>query len=215
MRRSDPATARRKMVDAHRRHGGIRDERVLEAMGRIPREAFVPEELRARAYEECALPIAADQSISQPYVVALMTDALSLTGDERVLEIGTGSGYQLAVLRQLADHVTSIERIPELAETARRTLASIGIEDVAIHVGDGSLGWPADAPYDAIVVTAGAPSAPPALLEQLAVDGRLVLPVGGRGSERLVRIMRRSDGLLTHDDLGAVAFVPLVGRQGW
>ena len=215
MRRTDHAAARRRMVEAHRKSGEIHDERVLEAMGRVPREEFVPPALRNRAYEDCALPIAADQSISQPYVVALMTQALALRGDERVLEIGTGSGYQLAVLRELAQHVTSVERIPELAVAARRTLAAIGIDDAEIHVGDGSLGWPDGAPYDAIVVTAGAPAAPPALLEQLAVGGRLVLPVGPRGMERLLRIVRQPDGELTRTDLGAVAFVPLVGREGW
>jgi protein-L-isoaspartate(D-aspartate) O-methyltransferase len=203
------------MVDAQRSRGEIRDERVLHAMATVPRERFVPESSWSEAYQEHALPIDADQTISQPYVVALMTDALELETSDRVLEVGTGSGYQTAVLRELVDEVVTIERIDSLAVAARSRFAELGLGGIEVVVGDGTLGWPARAPYDAIVVTAGGPSIPKALRDQLAVGGRLVMPVGSSGQQNLVRLQRRSDGLDVMDDLGPVAFVPLIGEEGW
>jgi protein-L-isoaspartate(D-aspartate) O-methyltransferase len=204
------------MVRDQARRGDVTDPRVVEAMGRVPREAFVPERLRDDAYEERALPIGLGQTISQPLMVATMTEALTLSPGERVLEVGSGSGYQVAVLRHLVDDVVGVERIPELVERARSTLLEIGIDDIELHVGDGTLGWPDRAPYDAVVVTAGGPSVPAALLDQLAPGGRLVMPVGPRGGERLVRVRRRADGTFAEpEDLGPVSFVPLIGAQGW
>jgi protein-L-isoaspartate(D-aspartate) O-methyltransferase len=203
------------MVDAQRSRGEIRDERVLHAMATVPRERFVPESSWSEAYQERALPIDADQTISQPYVVALMTDALELETSDRVLEVGTGSGYQTAVLRELVDEVVTIERIDSLANTARSRFDELGLGGIEIVVGDGTLGWPERAPYDAIVVTAGGPSIPKALRDQLAVGGRLVMPVGSAGQQNLVRLRRRSEGLDVMDDLGPVAFVPLIGEEGW
>jgi protein-L-isoaspartate(D-aspartate) O-methyltransferase len=203
------------MVEVERARGEIHDDRVLDAMAVVPRERFVPESLWSEAYQEHALPIDADQTISQPYVVALMTDAIELRAGDRVLEVGTGSGYQTAVLRQLVDEIVTIERIESLGASARARFAELGLEDIEVVVGDGTLGWPERAPYDAIVVTAGGPSIPKALRDQLAVDGRLVMPVGGPGQQYLIRLRRRDDGLDVVDDLGPVAFVPLIGEDGW
>ena len=194
---------------------GVRDERVLAAMGEVPREAYVPTGARARAYADRPLPIGSDQTISQPYVVAVMAEALELAPDDRVLEIGTGSGYAAAVLGRLAAGVVTVERLPELAEVAARRLAEAGVDNVVVRVGDGTLGWPDLAPYDAVVVTAGGPEVPTALVDQLAPGGRLVAPVGPLGSQRLVRVRKGADGALGREDLGGVAFVPLIGAQGW
>lgn len=194
---------------------GITDPRVLAAMGEVRREDFVAPHRRAAAYDDRALPIEAGQTISQPYVVALMTEALELTETDRVLEVGTGSGYQAAILRCIVPRVVTIERIASLADSARARLERLGIDGVEVVAGDGTLGWPPGAPYDAIVVTAGGPSVPPALVEQLAPGGRLVMPVGRLGSQELVRVRRRPDGSIVREDLGGVAFVPLVGEQGW
>jgi protein-L-isoaspartate(D-aspartate) O-methyltransferase len=202
------------MVEAQRRTGEIGDERVLAAMASVPRECFVPSHLRDEAYVERALPIGSGQTISQPMVVALMTDALELDPGDRVLEIGTGSGYQAAVLRRLVSRVVTVERIPELAAQAEEILGDLGIDGVEVHRGDGTLGWFDGAPYDAIVVTAGGPRVPETLLRQLADGGRLVMPVGPRGDERLLRV-RRTGATTTREDLGPVAFVPLVGHEGW
>lgn len=210
----DPAERRRRLV-AGEQDRGITDPLVVAAMGAVPREAFVAPGRRRAAYEERPLPIGEGQTISQPYVVALMTQALELTGTERVLEVGTGSGYQAAVLAAIVPRVVTVERRPALAAQARVTLDQLGVEGVEVHVGDGTRGWPPDAPYDAIVVTAGGPEVPPALVDQLAPGGRLVVPVGGRGAQRLVRVRRAADGSLATEDLGGVAFVPLVGEQGW
>jgi protein-L-isoaspartate(D-aspartate) O-methyltransferase len=205
---------RRDMVERQLRRCGIRDERVLDAMGAVAREAFVPAHERARAYADGALPIEHGQSISQPYMVALMTEALVLEGPERVLEVGTGTGYQAAVLAALCARVFSIDRIAELADSARQRLAALGIANVEITVGDGTLGWPEHAPYDGIIVTAGAPRAPEPLLEQLGPGGRLVIPVGDRYTQTLMAYTRRGTAL-REKALCACKFVPLLGAEGW
>ncbi len=196
------------------RRKGIRDTRVLNAIGEIPREQFVDEDLRADAYCDGPLPIGEGQTISQPYVVALMTEALSLTGRENVLEIGTGSGYQTAILCALSRLVTSVERFAELARVARDRLCALACKNCSIHVADGTVGWAASAPYDAILVSAGAPRIPDPLIDQLAMGGRCVIPVGDRDRQSLLLYQRR-DGELQKSDLGAVRFVPLVGSLGW
>ncbi len=194
---------------------GIRDTRVLEAMRRVPREAFVPPALRAAAYADGALAIACGQTISQPFMVAVMTEALALEGPERVLEIGTGSGYQTAVLAELAREVISIERWPELADGARATLALLGYANVSIVVGDGTLGDPAGAPFDRILVTAGAPRVPDPLQEQLAeTGGRLVIPVGPPAQQWLT-IVERQGTRFFQSVREACVFVPLVGKNAW
>ncbi len=193
---------------------GIADGRVLDAMRRVPRELFVPEEGREEAYYDGALPIDAGQTISQPYVVAHMTEVLRLGGQEKVLEIGTGSGYQTAVLSLLAAEVYTVERIAPLARQAQETLARFGANNVRFHLGDGSLGWPEHAPYDAILVTCAAPAVPQPLVQQLADGGRLVVPVGPRGYQDLV-LVRRRGGTVSEDRLSPVAFVPLIGEHGW
>jgi len=204
---------RQKLLAVLRRQG-VHDERVLAAIRAVPREAFVPSKHREQAYENIPLPIGAGQTISQPLVVGLMTQALRLDGDERVLEVGTGSGYQAAVLSRLAAWVVSVERIAELAERARRTLEHLQCRNVEVHVSNGSLGWPAGAPYNGIIVTAAAPAVPPALVQQLADGGRLVLPVGSRTAQDLLQVTRRGDSTETRN-LGPVRFVPLLGEAGW
>jgi protein-L-isoaspartate(D-aspartate) O-methyltransferase len=206
---------RQRMVETQLRHRGIRDPRVLEAMGRVEREALVSPELAEFAYDDRPLPIAAGQTISQPYIVALMAEALEIEPGDRVLEIGTGSGYAAAVLAELADRVYTVERHAELARTAQARLAALGYDNIEVLCGDGTRGWPEHAPYQAIAVAAGGPEAPPALLEQLAVGGRLVIPVGPQRIQRLVRITRLSETELQREDLGGVRFVPLIGEQGW
>jgi protein-L-isoaspartate(D-aspartate) O-methyltransferase len=193
----------------------IHDERVLAAFGQVPRERFVPEELRRFAYEDRPLPIGRGQTISQPLIVAMMTQALQLQGDEKVLEVGTGSGYQAALLSLLAREVVTVERIRSLTESAARVLAELGYRNVRVHQAGETLGWPEEAPYDAIVVTAGAPNVPSSLVDQLAMGGRLVVPVGGRRLQELVRATK-SDRGLTLEKLGECRFVPLIGgREGW
>lgn len=208
----DFTALRVQMVEQQLRQRGIHDERVLQAMAAVPRHLFVPPSLRAYAYEDGPLPIGQEQTISQPYIVALMSQSLELSGHETVLEVGTGSGYQAAVLSSLAARVYSIEILPDLAETARERLRALGYTNVTVIVGDGNQGWPAGAPYDAIVVTAAAPRIPPALLEQLADGGRLVLPVVFHDGQRLLRL-RKSGDLVTQEELGRVRFVPLVGGE--
>ena len=186
-------------------------DRVMQAIRTVPREEFVPANMRHAAFRDGALPVGHGQTISQPYIVALMTDLLDLEGDESVLEIGTGTGYQAAVLARLARRVYSVERIPELAASARERLARLGYDNVEVRDGDGYAGWPEHAPYDAIIVTAAAPRVPGALIEQLAADGRLLLPLGQRGGhQELVLIRRDADGNITRRELLGVAFVPLV-----
>lgn len=212
----DFSNLRADMVQYQLAGRGIFDSRVLEAMDRVPRERFIPEHLAGEAYEDYPLPIGWGQTISQPYIVALMAQALQLEGRERVLDIGTGSGYAAAVLASLALEVFSIERIPELAEQARRNLERAGFSQVHVRCGDGTLGWPEAAPFDGICVAAGAPAVPETLKQQLAVGGRLIIPVGSEHSvQRLVCITRRTDADFEREDFGDVRFVPLLGEQGW
>jgi protein-L-isoaspartate(D-aspartate) O-methyltransferase len=193
---------------------GVRDARVLAAMRTVPRHHFVPAYQQGSAYRDSPLPIGQGQTISQPYIVALMSEMLELEGDERVLEIGTGSGYQAAILAQLAAEVISVERFASLAQEARERLAELEVDNVRVEVGDGSLGWPSHAPYDAIIVTAASPKVPPPLEEQLAEGGRLVVPAGQRYTQSLVRVWRRGGRLKRETTIG-VAFVPLIGEHGW
>ena len=192
----------------------IRDKRVLAAMARIPRERFVPPEQQPFAYEDRPLPIGLDQTISQPFIIALMTEALELTGSEKVLEIGTGSGYQAAILAELARSVITVERLPALAEGAKRVLNSLGYTNIIVHLAEETLGWQSEAPYDAIMVTAGAPRVPTDLLAQLAISGRMVIPVGSRYVQELYKITKRRKKNIV-ENLGGCRFVSLVGKDAW
>lgn len=206
---------RETMVELQLRARGIADGRVLEAMGRVPRDLFVPPGLRGRAYDDAALPIGEGQTISQPYMVARICEELALRGGERVLDVGTGSGYQAAVLAELAAEVHSIERIPELAEQARERLAAAGYgERVHVHVGDGSRGLPRHAPFSAIAVAAAAPRPPEALYEQLELRGRMVVPIGGRWEQLLQVIVRTPEGPAVLRTVPC-RFVPLIGEEGF
>ena len=207
---------RDEMVDQQIVARGVCDPRVLAAMRKVPRHEFVPEDLRESAYEDGPLPIGEGQTISQPLIVASMTEAAQLRGGERVLEIGTGSGYGAAVLAEIADEVFTIECIESLATNARATLDRLGYRNIEVLVGDGTLGWPAAAPYDAILVTAGGPYVPPSLRAQLKPGGRLVMPVGEQHfGQTLVRVTRGSDGEDRQEELSSVAFVPLIGAEGF
>jgi protein-L-isoaspartate(D-aspartate) O-methyltransferase len=210
----DDRERRIEMVDRQIIARGVRDPRVLEALRDVPRHLFVPADLQGRACEDRALPIADAQTISQPYIVAIMTELLAPESHHRVLEIGTGSGYQTAILSRLSAQVISIERHPGLAEAARRTLAALEITNVDVHVGDGTEGFAAGAPFDRILVTAGAPSIPEALKEQLADGGRLVIPVGPAGFQHLT-IVDRQGARFDQCERDACVFVPLIGRHGW
>lgn len=206
--------ARDRMVETQIISRGIKDSRVLEALRKVPRHLFVEEALKEQAYSDYPLPIGEKQTISQPYIVALMTETLQLKGDEKILEIGTGSGYQAAVLAELAGRVFSIERFPGLAFRANQILQKLGYRNVIIRVADGSLGWPDEAPFDGIMATAGTPKVPQPLVDQLGMGGRLILPVGDRLSQELVLVERAPEGVRkTH--LGGVRFVDLVGKWGW
>lgn len=214
--RPDLAGAREAMVDWQLAGRGIRDPAVLRAMRTVPREAFVPPHLIDHAYDDGPLPIGEGQTISQPYVVAFMIAAVAPRETDRALEIGTGSGYSTAVLAAIVQEVYTIERLPTLAAAAAERLAALGCRNVRVRCGDGTLGWPEHAPYDVIIVTAGGPRVPPALVAQLAPGGRLVMPVGPDPSvQHLVRVRRQPDGALAEDALEPVAFVPLIGAQGW
>ena len=203
------------MVERQLRRRDVTDERVLEAMERVPRELFVPDRVRGRAYDDAALPIGAGQTISQPYMVARICEALELHGDEKVLDVGTGSGYQAAVLAELGGEVHTIERLEELAELARASLAAAGYGDrVRVHVGDGTLGLPEQAPFRAIAVAAAAPELPTTLYEQLAERGRLVVPVGGRHGQQLQVVVRSPEGPAVVRSVPC-RFVPLVGEEGF
>lgn len=208
---------RQKMVDSQLRSRGIRNNDVLRLMEKIPRHLFIDEGLLDRAYSDGPLPIGERQTISQPYMVALMTEALQLGGNEKVLEIGTGSGYQTAILAELSDRVLSIERFASLAAKAKKILESLNYYNVLIRVGDGTYGWVEEAPFNAIIVTAGSPDLPEPLKKQLAPGGRLVIPVGDRNVQTLLRVTRMSadpDDIRT-EDLGGCRFVDLVGEYGW
>jgi protein-L-isoaspartate(D-aspartate) O-methyltransferase len=195
---------------------GIRDLTVLRAFAQVPRHLFVPEAVRHRAYEDAALPIGSGQTISQPYTQARYLEALRLTGNERVLEVGTGSGYQTALLAMVADQVFSVERIPALAQQARAVLQSLGLRNVSHMAGDGTLGWRPYAPYDAIIVAAGSPEIPRPLVEQLAPGGRLILPLGTRESQTMVLVTRERTGDGTRvEEVSGVRFVPLIGQFGF
>jgi protein-L-isoaspartate(D-aspartate) O-methyltransferase len=210
----EPQTQRQHMVDRQLRARGIRDPRVLTAMSVIPREHFLSDSAAGAAYADRPLAIGLGQTISQPYIVALMTEALGLRASDRVLEIGTGSGYSAAVLSQLAARVFTVERHPALANLARSRLAALALGNVDVRCGDGSLGWPEHAPFDAIAVTAAGPRVPTALLEQLAPGGRLVMPIDDASGQELVLVRREPEGLVT-SSLGDVVFVPLIGEQAW
>ena len=202
------------MVKEQLKARGIRDARVLQVMGAVPRHRFVPEQERSRAYEDHPLPIASGQTISQPYIVAYMLQALALKGDEKVLEVGTGSGYQAALLGGLAAQVHTIERHENLCEAAVKVLADLGIENVKVHHTDGTKGWPEQAPYDASIVAASAPQVPQPLLQQLADGGRLILPVGVAWGQ-ILQLWKRHGDTFDYDELVPVAFVPLIGEHGW
>jgi protein-L-isoaspartate(D-aspartate) O-methyltransferase len=212
---ADFADLRLRMVERQLRRRGIHDERVLAAMGEVPREQFLPPELRDRAYADSALPIGAEQTISQPWIVAAICQALELEGPELVLEVGTGSGYSAAVLSLLAAQVVSSERHEPLSREAGGVLAELGVRNVELFVGDGSLGVPERAPFDGIAVHATAPAAPPALLDQLAEEGRLVVPVAGERDADTLTVVRRRDGGLQTTSLGPCRFVPLIGEEGF
>lgn len=205
---------REHMVESQLVRRGIKDRRVLDAMRQVPRHLFIPKDMRDLAYCDGPLPIGQGQTISQPYIVALMTELLELTGQEKVLELGTGSGYQAAILSRLVSQVYSVERHAALAEQAEKVFAQLGYDNIVISVGDGTLGWPEHSPYEAIIVTAAAPDVPQPLMEQLADGGRLVAPVGSRWSQVLAKVKRQGE-TLTKEHLTAVAFVPLVGKYGW
>ncbi|MBM2824943.1 MAG: protein-L-isoaspartate(D-aspartate) O-methyltransferase [Dehalococcoidales bacterium] len=203
---------RARLVESLR--AAIKDERVLAAMARVPRERFVPSEVRHLAYEDRPLPIGFGQTISQPYIVALMTQALELSGHEKVLEIGTGSGYQAAILAELARQVITVERVSPLAETARNVLDTLGYANITMHPAGETLGWPDEAPYDAIMVAAAAPRVPPDLLAQLAMGGRMVIPVGTVYTQELYRITRQEKKNKI-ENLGGCRFVALIGKGAW
>ena len=205
---------REHMVESQLVRRGIKDKRVLDAMRQVPRHLFVPKDTRGLAYCDGPLPIGQGQTISQPYIVALMTELLELTGQEKVLELGTGSGYQAAILSRLVAQVYSVERHAALAEQAEKVFAQLGYDNVVISVGDGTLGWPEHSPYEAIIVTAAAPDIPQPLTDQLTDGGHLVAPVGSRWSQVLVKVKRQGETLV-REHLTAVAFVPLVGKYGW
>src|SRR5215210_6237108 len=210
----DPSAQRAAMVDQQLRGRGVRDERVLAAMATVPRELFVDEQLRSRAYVDAALPIGAGQTISQPYMVARICETLAVWATDRVLDVGTGSGYQAAVLAELGEEVHSIERLPELAEQARANFEAAGVGSVDVHVGDGSRGLPKEAPFDAIAVAAAAPAFPQTLYEQLKTGGRLVVPIGRRQGQRLEVIVRSPEGPAVIRSVPC-RFVPLVGDEGF
>lgn len=210
----DYAAARKKMVEKQLIARGLRDPQVLAAMGEVPRHSFVSESLKHEAYDDNPLPIGQGQTISQPYMVAIMTELLALKGHERVLEIGTGSGYQAAILTRLCQWVYTIEVLEPLSQKARTSIAKCGYENISFKVGDGSLGWPEEAPFDGIIVTAGAPDIPVTLVDQLIMGGRLVIPVGDRFSQTLKRVTKTPTGTKIERHTGC-RFVDLVGKYGW
>lgn len=211
---TDLTSERRRMVECHLKGRGIRDERVLRAFDSVPRERFISPDMLHQAYDDHPIPIGHGQTISQPYMVALMTQMLLLSGRERVLEIGTGSGYQTAILAELAREVYSVERIALLSEGADETLRDLGYANIRLRVGDGTMGWPEEAPFDRVLVTAGAPKVPAPLTDQLAEGGRLVVPVGDSYSQMIV-LVEKKGGKLSEQRSTACVFVRLIGREGW
>jgi protein-L-isoaspartate(D-aspartate) O-methyltransferase len=212
---NDYASKRQQMVDTQILSRGIKNGRVITAMRKVPRHLFLDEALRSQAYEDSPSPIGEKQTISQPYIVALMTELLELKGKEKVLEIGTGSGYQTAVLAELAEQVYSVERIPSLAKRARKLLDELKYTNILINIGDGTLGWREHSPYDAIIVTAAAPYPPPALLDQLKTGGRLAVPIGEEFEQDLMIYMKEKDGSYSKENYGGCRFVKLIGDEGW
>ena len=210
----DYETLRMRMVERQIHARGVRDPHVLRAMETVPRHLFVPEDQRAYAYDDTPLPIGFGQTISQPYIVALMTELLRIQSNDLILEIGSGSGYQAAVLAQLADRIITVERIPELASQARKNIERAGMVNVAVHVDDGTLGFPEEAPFDAIIVTAAGPDVPEALTGQLSENGRLIIPVGGTTMQELILVERRGNDLVRSHH-GGCRFVRLIGAEGW
>jgi protein-L-isoaspartate(D-aspartate) O-methyltransferase len=206
---------RQLMVETQIVARGVKDRRVINAMLKVPRHLFVDEALWPEAYDDHPLPIGEKQTISQPYIVALMSELLRLTGTEKVLEIGTGSGYQCAILAELADQVYTIERIPAIAKRARKIFDQLKYTNVIIHIGDGTLGWKEHSPYDGIIVTAAAPRPPGSLLEQLAMGGRLVIPIGDEFSQDLIVFTREDKNNYSEENYGSCRFVKLIGEQGW
>lgn len=211
----DYTISRRRMVEEQVIARGVTDPRVIDAMLKVPRHKFVEEALAGKAYQDAPLPIGEKQTISQPYMVAVMSEALMLDGSERVLEVGTGSGYQAAVLALLADRVFSLERIPSLARRARKVLDDNGFSKVNIRLADGTVGWQGMGPFDGIIVTAGAPKVPQEYLDQLSLGGRLIIPVGDRESQVLMRITRVGEAEYKEEKMLGCRFVPLIGNQGW
>lgn len=209
------AIARKRMVQNQLIARGVKDPRVIAAMLKVPRHIFVEEAMAAQAYSDSPLPIGEKQTISQPYMVAAMTELLELTGREKVLEIGTGSGYQAAILALLANKVCTIERLRSLALRARKVLDGLGLLNVNLKIGDGTCGWQEEAPFDAIIVTAGAPAIPEQLVEQLKPGGRLVIPVGDQYEQTLQKITRQPDGTISKEDVMGCRFVKLIGQSGW
>jgi len=207
--------SRRKMVETQIVARGVKDRRVIEAMLRVPRHLFVQEAMAGQAYSDNSLPIGEKQTISQPHMVALMSEMLELKGVERVLEIGTGSGYQAAVLSHLARRVYTIERIPTLASRSRKLFDSLGLTNISMKIDDGTIGWETEGPFDAIIVTAGAPDIPNALIEQLAVGGCMVIPVGDQQDQVLHRVRKMEDGTVMQEKSVPCRFVKLIGRDGW
>ncbi len=210
------ATQRRQMIERQVAARGVRDPWVLAAMREVPREMFVDDAMRDYAYEDSPLPIDAQQTISQPYIVALMVEAAQLRSGDRVLEVGAGSGYAAAVMARIAGHVHAIERYAQLARVARRRLLLLGYDNITLHIGDGSGGWPEAAPFDAIIASAGAPRVPDVLRRQLSIGGRMVIPVGdSERRQRLLKLVRTGEDSWSEESLGDVLFVPLVGEHGW
>jgi protein-L-isoaspartate(D-aspartate) O-methyltransferase len=205
---------RLRMVEGQLKSRGISDERVLQAMGKVPRHKFVPQDCQESAYTDGPLPIGEGQTVSQPYMVGIMTQCLELKGEEKVLEVGTGSGYQSAVLMELARELFTIERIPSLAERAKSVLSELSYDRFHLKVADGTKGWPEEAPFDGIIVTAGAPVVPETLIDQLNEGGRMVIPVGSRFSQRLYKTIKKAGKIIQEEDTMCV-FVPLIGEYGW
>ncbi|MDI6807604.1 MAG: protein-L-isoaspartate(D-aspartate) O-methyltransferase [Candidatus Eisenbacteria bacterium] len=214
MREQDFDALKKQMVELQLKSRGLSDCRVMEAMLRVPREKFVEESLVGRAYNDCALPIGLGQTISQPYMVALMTEVLSLKGEERVLEIGTGSGYQTAILAELSSWVYSVERISSLSQSSGKILRELGYTNITLRVGDGTLGWEEEAPFERIMITAGSPKVPPALEQQLGEGGRMVIPIGSSNSQ-VLELVEKKGGMVFSKPICGCTFVPLIGEGAW